>query len=61
MDNQVLLTTSEAARRRGVSEATIRSAARRGDLLPAITTGSGMRLYRPTDVDALRTGRKDRG
>lgn len=47
-----LLDASQVARRLGVSSEYVRTLTRAGRLR-AFTTGSGRRLYRPIDVDAL--------
>jgi excisionase family DNA binding protein len=51
------LSTSEAARRIGVSADTIRKYADTG-ILPVLITPSGQRRFRPEDVDALLSDRR---
>lgn len=50
-----LLTTAEAARKLGVSTATVNRRVRLGDLTPALQFPGirGARLYAPADIDAL--------
>jgi hypothetical protein len=49
---RVLLTSADAGRRLGLTPATVRLMARRGDLKVAVQTPTGVRLFDAADVDA---------
>lgn len=54
----LLLTTGDAARELGISEAGVRFIVRKGELLAARRTVSGMLLYEKSDVLAVKKLRK---
>ncbi len=51
--SQDLLKISEAAKRLGIAQATLRNYSDRG-LIPVVKLPSGHRRFRPSDVDDLR-------
>lgn len=59
MSNDQPITTGDAARLLGVSEAAVRGFENKG-LLPATKTASGMRLFKLVDVERLATQRAQR-
>ena len=54
---QTYLTTAEAARRLGLTPASVRLMARRGDLPIAVQTATGVRLFGADAVETLRRAR----
>ena len=48
-----LLTTAEAARLLNLTPAAVRAMERRGAIRAEVVTGTGMRLYRRREVEAL--------
>lgn len=57
---RMLMTTAEVGRRLGVTPATVRLMARRGELPIAVQSASGVRLFEEQAVEALRTRRAER-
>lgn len=57
MSDQFLRTTA-AARRANCSAETIRVAARKGRLLPAVVTEDGLRLYSTQEIDRFMRERE---
>jgi len=57
---EMYLTGGDAARVLGVTPATVRLMAQRGELTPAAETEGGIRLFRREDVEALARKRAKR-